>query len=244
MRARTKLRIGYTDAEVPQQQTSLFHSLRPSVVYDSYWRFAAERHSIFFKRIAGDPPPWTCEPVLREYKFTNAYRASDRVSQYLIGRVIYREDLSAAPDEVFFRIMLFKLFNKIETRETLERAFGALALEDYSFPRYDKVFTKAMECGKAIYSAAYIMPSGGATLGHDRKHRNHLALLERMITESLTERLTEASSMQKAFGLLRSYPTIGDFLAYQYIPTQMAAKRLNRAIPESADPRCSTATSL
>src|SRR2546427_9754394 len=90
---------------------------QPSVVYDTFWRFAAERQRIFFARLEGQPAPWTSDPILREHKFTNAYRASDRVSQYLIRHVIYsgRRDLK----EVFFRVVLFKLFNKIETWELL-----------------------------------------------------------------------------------------------------------------------------
>lgn len=206
-----------TEAKPSRPAVSHILPIRPSVVYDSYWRFAAERQEIFFKRVNGIPSPWTHDPVLREYKFTNAYRASDRVSQYLIRHIIYRDDLPSSPDEVFFRIMLFKFFNKIETWETLQAALGSITLEDYFFPRYDRILSKVMERGEAIYSAAYIMPSGGKALGHDRKHRNHLTLLERMVAESLPERLTEATSMQKAFSLLRSYPSIGDFLAYQYV---------------------------
>lgn len=191
--------------------------LRPTIVYDTYWRFAAERQEIFFKRINNASPPWTSDPILQEYKFTNAYRASDRVSQYLIRHVIYRPDLPSSPQEVFFRIMLFKLFNKIETWQILEEQIGPILVEDYSFTRYDRVLSHSMEAGNAIYSAAYIMPSGGRALGHERKHRNHLALLERMLADSLPDQLTDASSMQRAFALLKSYPTIGDFLAYQYV---------------------------
>ncbi len=190
--------------------------LKPTVVYDTYWRFAAERQRIFFKRIEGRPQPWTQDPVLSQYKFTNAYRAADRVSQYLIRRVIYRDDLPRGADEVFFRIMIFKLFNKIETWEMLEAALGAIALHNYAFERYDRVLTRAMTRGDAIYSAAYIMPSGGRKLGHERKHRNHLVLLERMIADAVPDRLTECRGMQQTFELLKSYPTIGDFLAYQY----------------------------
>src|SRR4051812_44983673 len=62
--------------------------LKPSVVYDTYWKFAAERQEVFFRRLAGGRGPWTSDPVLNEFKFTNAYRASDRVSQYLIRHVI------------------------------------------------------------------------------------------------------------------------------------------------------------
>jgi hypothetical protein len=191
--------------------------LKPSVVYDSYWRFASERQEVFYRRLKGSPAPWTTDPILAEYKFTNAYRASDRVSQYLIRNVIYRDDLPSIPEEVFFRVMLFKLFNKIETWEMLETAVGAITFEEYSFQRYDTVLTRAMARGAAIYSAAYIMPSGGRKLGYDRKHRNHLALVERMLADSVPRRLAECRKMQQAFELLKSYHTIGDFLAYQYV---------------------------
>ena len=150
------------------------------------------------------------------HKFTNAYRASDRVSQYLIRRVIYRPDLPDDPVEVVFRTLLFKLFNKIETWELLEKSLGPLTYAAYSFKRYDQVLGKAMARGQKIYSAAYIMPSGGS-LGHERKHRNHLTLIERMIAGDLPARLAGAGSMQQAFNVIRRYPTIGDFLAYQYV---------------------------
>jgi len=191
-------------------------SLKPTRVYNSYWRFAAERQYVFFRRLERRPPPWTHDPVIRAHKFTNAYRASDRVSQYLIRRVIYRNDLPSDPVEVFFRVLLFKLFNKIETWELLEQQLGPLTHAIYSFKRYDQVLGKAMTRGQKIYSAAYIMPSGGP-LGHGRKHRNHLTLIERMISGDLPARLSNAGSMQQAFNLIRSYPTIGDFLAYQYV---------------------------
>ena len=63
----------------------------PTPVFESYWHLAAERQRIFFRRLSGAAAPWTSDPVLRAHRFTNAYRASDRVSQYLINRVIYGE---------------------------------------------------------------------------------------------------------------------------------------------------------
>jgi NTP pyrophosphatase (non-canonical NTP hydrolase) len=190
--------------------------LKPTAVYNSYWRFAVERQRVFFRRLERQPAPWTDDPVLKVHKFTNAYRASDRVSQYLIRRVIYRSDLPDDPIEVVFRIMLFKLFNKIETWELLEKDLGPLTYDGYSFKRYDQVLGRAMSRGQKIYSAAYIMPAGGS-LGHERKHRNHLTLIERMIQSELPVRLADAGCMQEAFNLIRAYPTIGGFLAYQFV---------------------------
>ncbi len=202
---------GVTDVPLPD-----LGQLKPTTVYNSYWRFAAERQSVFFRRLERQPPPWTEDTVLRAHKFTNAYRASDRVSQYLIRRVIYRDDLPADSVEVVFRIMLFKLFNKIETWELLEKEVGPLTYEGYSFKRYDKVLGNAMERGQRIYSAAYIMPSAGV-LGHEKKHRNHLALIERMLEGDLPAKLADAGSMSRAFDLILSYPSIGEFLAYQFV---------------------------
>lgn len=188
---------------------------KPTVVFESYWRFAAKRQDIFFRRLAGDLPPWTDDPVLMDYKFTNAYRASDRVSQYLIKHVIYQGDQS--PKEIFFRTLLFKFFNRIETWELLRNEVGPISFADYSFDRYDAILSRAMLEKSRIYSAAYIMPTGGRSLVTSKKHQMHLKLLEQMMRDEMPVRLTDAPSMRKAFELLRSYPTIGDFLAYQFV---------------------------
>ena len=185
------------------------------MVYESYWQFAAERQKVFFRKLERLPAPWTTDSILAKYKFTNAYRASDRVSQYLIRHVIYEGDDN--PEEVFFRIILFKLFNKIETWEFLKDNLGNISYADYSFPEYDQLLSGALSSGTRIYSAAYIMPSGKTSFGYPQKHRNHLMLLERMMEDEMPHRISDASSMRQGFELLRSYPTIGSFLAYQFV---------------------------
>lgn len=203
----------------PSSEMDAVHLLpvRVTPVFNTYWRFAVERQKVFFQRLDGRPGPWTEDPVISIHKFTNAYRASDRVSQYLIRHVIYRDDLPQSPSEVFFRTLLFKLFNKIETWQLLEHSFGAITFKDYKFEHYDKVLTQAMAAGGRIYSAAYIMPPGGSAFGHKSKHQNHLRLLERMMADELAGQLGAVKRMQAAFELLRGYPTIGDFLAYQFV---------------------------
>jgi len=188
---------------------------KPTVVYDTYWRFAAERQEVFWRKLNGLRAPWTTDPILREYKFTNTYRASDRVSQYLIGKVIYEGPRNA--EDIFFRTILFKLFNKIETWELLQSRLGVITYVDYSFAAYDQVLTEALLRGDRIYSAAYIMPSGKTIFGHSKKHRNHLVLLERMMEDEAPQKVVDANTMRDAFEILASYPTIGSFLAYQFV---------------------------
>ena len=191
--------------------------LTVSPVYDTYWRFAAERQKIYFDRLTKQNAPWTSDPIIQIHKFTNAYRAADRVSQYLIKNVIYREDLPSSNEEVFFRIMLFKFFNKIETWQLLENSLESITFKDYNFDKYDSILKKAMLKGKRIYSAAYIMPPGKIAYGYAQKHQNHLKLLEVMMADKVVEKIAKFKKMQSAFELIKSYPTIGDFLAYQFI---------------------------
>jgi hypothetical protein len=185
-------------------------------VFYAYWRFAAERQQIYFRRLSGGSGALTDDPILLRFKFTNAYRASDRVSQYLIRNVIYRSDLPSDEREVFFRIILFKLFNKIETWKFLEDSIGPITWEGYSFARYDRLLSRRMSEGNSIYSAAYIMPSGGSVFGHTLKHRNHLRMLEFLVREKFHVRLINCKTMTAAFDLLCSVPFLGPFLAYQY----------------------------
>lgn len=183
-------------------------------VYDAYWKFAAERQNIFFKRMSGTMYSYTDDIVLREYKFTNSYRASDRVSQYLIKNVIYCGDNS--PDEVFFRIILFKIFNKIQTWELLRENIGEITYREYRREVYSSILTYAMARNVRIYSSAYIMPTRTHEYTSGSKHINYLMILETMMRDNLPKRICEAKSMQNVFELLRSYPLIGDFLAFQY----------------------------
>ena len=159
--------------------------------------------------------PWTDDEILGKYKFTNVFRATDRVSQFLIKNVIYKG--SQKPEEVFFRLILFKIFNRISTWEVLESEFGKISFKDYSFKKYDKVLSEVMHHKIPIYSAAYIMASGRSTFGFARKHQNHLKLIELMIKQKVPYKLQQCNSMNEAYNLLHSYPTIGDFLAYQYV---------------------------
>jgi hypothetical protein len=187
----------------------------PTEVFDTFWHFAAERQRVFFARQKTNRGPWTTDPILQQYKFTNAYRASDRVSQFYIRNVAYRG--SQAPKEILFRMLLFKLFNKIETWQLLEQSFGELTWNSYSYQQYDRVLSQALRLGRRIYSAAYIMASGHTTFDVARKHQAHLKLIELMMKDHVSERLGECSTMRDGFELIRSYPLIGNFLGYQLI---------------------------
>lgn len=185
-------------------------------IYDTYWYFAYERQNIFWKKLRGEKAPWTEDKILQEYKFCNSYRVNDRVSQYLLKNVIYNGKEYSSEDTLF-RIMLFKIFNKESTWETFVNAFGDVKLSNFNIKDYSKVLSDEIASGKAIYNDAYISCANKA-FGYDRKHDNHLALIFKMFKEDrMQDKILECQTMEEAFNIIKAYPLIGNFMAYQLV---------------------------
>jgi hypothetical protein len=184
-------------------------------VYDLYWYFAAERQAIFERRVAGEPSPWTRDPILQTYKFCNVYRAADRVSQFLIREVAYGGGPSD-PVNRLFRIVAFRVFSRIKTWQSVGDYIGREpTLQDLG----DGTFTRALEHARAatggLYTNAFILCATDA-YGQSAKHLNHVELFRHMFLQGgLGEQLLEARSFRAVYSLLHTYPLMGDFMSYQ-----------------------------
>jgi len=180
-------------------------------IYDTYWKFATERQNIFFKKLNGDSPQYTKDPILQEYKFCNAYRASDRVSQFLIKNVIYSKKF--CEEDLLLRIVLFRLLNKIETWEKLEQEMGEVTLQTFNVQRYDETLTKIKKV-QPIYGNAFIL-CATKSFGYDKKHQNHLALLTHVFKTQYKNKILNSKTLKNLFENLRELPLLGNFMAYQ-----------------------------
>jgi hypothetical protein len=164
--------------------------------------------------VAGQPPPWTEDEILAAYRFTNAFRAADRVSQYLIRDVIYSGDQT--PREVFFRTILFKLFNRIETWQALVADLGEPGSNAWSVPEVSRALDERLRQGHRLYSSAYIMPCAAENPRGSVKHRGHVQLLARMLDDSVFVAFFSAESLERATAILRAYRGLGPFLSFQF----------------------------
>ena len=181
--------------------------------FSVYWSFAAERQKVYIRRLAGYPRELlTDDPVIAIYRFTNAYRAADRVSQYLIRSVQYNRPWAWA--DTFVRTLVFKIFNRIDIWRYLLKEIG----EPDSNLLFEGAIDAALEriAGtRPIYSAAYIMPPPRSSSGP--KYMRHLSLLRRMVKDRAHVEIKEAQTMADAYTCLRRYESIGAFLAYQFV---------------------------
>ena len=190
--------------------------LKQTEAYKYYWKFATERQNIFFNRINNiNKNEFTEDEILQEYKFTNAYRASDRVSQFLIKEVIYNDN-NYSNEDVLFRIILFKLFNKIETWQYLESKLKDIRYSTFKYDMYNELISDYMNRGNVVYSNAYMIAPATKKFLQKRKHSNHLLLLEFMMKDNITQKVLNAKSLEEIYLIMKSYPSFGKFLAFQF----------------------------
>ncbi|KAF9463317.1 hypothetical protein BDZ94DRAFT_1164039 [Collybia nuda] len=197
--------------------------LKPTVVFDTFWRFAAERKAIDDRRRLGLPSPWTDDVFMRKYAFCNTYRVLDKVSQYIIREVI--EKGPQEPQEVVFRIALFNMFTKIDTWELLDNELGPLTWERYDRDAYRKVLTKAKKQGMTLYTGAFQKPA--PHFGFHDAHSNHLCLLEILMEADLPRRFSGARYMDEVYEYLVSFPSMGAFSTFQLMLNLSYSEVLN-----------------
>ena len=181
-------------------------------VFACFWRFAAERQRIFYRRWDGEEGPWTEDPILRSYRFCNVFRAADRVSQDLIATAYAR--LNFGSEDIFLRTVLYRFFSRPATWRLIEAEFGTLTAANFNPERLGDLLEAARTDGQAIYTGAFILCASDA-YGHRRKHRNHLALLSAMLEAGLPARVAGAQGLSEVFDLLSEWPLVGPFMAYQ-----------------------------
>jgi hypothetical protein len=184
-------------------------------VFDLYWQFAAERQRVFERRVAGDPPPWTQDPVLREYKFCNVFRAADRVSQYMIRDVCYHGE-PVTPESRLFQIVAFRTFSRPATWEAAREFLGHYPdLADLDSGAFTEALEHARRVTGGLYTSAFILCATDA-YGQPAKHLNHAELWRHMfLTDDLAAKLLAGPALRETYELLHRYPLMGDFMSYQ-----------------------------
>lgn len=82
-----------------------------------FYFFISERHNINKKKsILKLAPPWTDNPILKEFKFTNVFRDLDPGTRFVIDELT--PGVSTV-ENLIFNIIIYRLYNKIQTSRYL-----------------------------------------------------------------------------------------------------------------------------
>jgi len=174
-----------------------------------YWQI--EREKIRFKKEnLGEDPPWTDDPILQEFKFCQVFREDDRTTRWFAKHI--REPLRDDP-KVLMATVIFRWFNLINTGRTL--------LEHDLLLNWDrkKAIEEITKQPKWI-TGSYIIKTPNRMdkvtgvaecISHMWSDRNYL------ISALLTCVANEESSLEDTWNLLRDYPYMGPFMAYEVV---------------------------
>lgn len=191
------------------------------------WYWINERHRIYLRRLEGQPFPWTEDKILRRFKFTNAFRQLDRVTQAWTDRYVRLLDRgkSLSDGDLLFHCAMFRLFNWPETYDAL---FYGLRSTDWNFDKAVKILERRRdEDYEQIFTGAYIVPTDGTTDskivmicraldflydGRTQEERDEGVPPNRKYFAAL---IKKHNSMEKAVEVLRRVPTIGGFIGYE-----------------------------
>jgi hypothetical protein len=182
-----------------------------------YFYFMQERMRLFWNRYNQEPIYLVDDVVLTKHRFTNVYRAADRVSQYLIKNIIYADDHALDPESLLLNILVFKIFNRVSTWELLKAKFGYLDIKSFQ-PKAMAALLNEQIKSAPIFNPAYIMTASSDKYRYlERKHERWLEMVkEEVIKTGLLSKILAARSLEEVYLLLRSCTFVGPFLAYQY----------------------------
>lgn len=128
---------------------------------DQFFYWINERHRIYRKRRLGRSPPWTADPILQQYKFTNVFRGLDAVSRDYAHEIRdpYMEGGTLAdPAGLVADTIVYRLFNWPATWRILSQWRNPWDEADAK-----RALRRAQANGDKIFTGAYIVTNNGST---------------------------------------------------------------------------------
>lgn len=185
---------------------------------EDFFRFARERHAIYLRRQASLPAPWTADPILQQFSFTNVFRQLDKTTQWYTENV--RKKLP--PEQMLLATVVYRWFNRIRTGEAIFSlpAEGVTPWDVFWSNGDVNVLREVIleHCGAGPYvTGAYIIKTPD---GYD-KLSGVLKCIEWFMEGDWKEyNLTPESKpqpLENTWDWLRSHRFLGDFMAYEVV---------------------------
>lgn len=122
----------------------------PSLLY-----FVWEREVVRIIKSRGAERPWTKDPVIEKYKFTNIRRRDDRVSRWIIDNVIVPNEQR---QDLWFILLITRLINWPPTLQHLiEKDILFRSAGDFNPVQFSDAVESFKAIGGKVYSGAYMV---------------------------------------------------------------------------------------
>ena len=200
---------GGLDAERIRSAKPKFHPAH----LEMFREFVLERYRIHIRKdVNKQPAPWTDNPILREFKFTNVRREHDKTTKHLLA--LLEEHKDASYNNKLMNIIMYRLFNKMETSDLI----GWIDWGKYDEADIRAKLMKAPE-GYVYFTNAFYttgMRQGMARQYPDEEFKpmNIPNVLNRDKLK-LVKAIKAAKTPMDVMDALKQLDGVGDFLGYQ-----------------------------
>lgn len=180
-----------------------------------FFAFARARHNIYLQRRAGSKPPWTRDPILQRYRFTNVFRELDATT------IWFRENLRDPlrnSIEVLPATVVFRWFNRISTGEVIKQN------KNYLHP--DKLRKAIAKLPPPYVTGAYMIYT--TCLNAPTKQEGVLQAIEHWYAGHPDWRRFRWSTLQETAAWLSS-TCLGGFMTYEIVSDLRHTKLLEHA---------------
>lgn len=190
-----------------------------------YW--VRERHSIYIKRKAGKPKPWTPDPILQSFYFTNVFRELDKTTIWLRENV--RDPLRNDP-RVLLATVVFRWFNTIPTGELL--LVNGL-LHEWNHEQAVDLLLRKWNGGEGdkIFTGAYMIKAGngprGCKIPSVCRAISKVNEGQKTVFDACSK---EPVRLENVWRALKSFPYLGGFMSYEIVCDLRYTYLLERAV--------------
>lgn len=180
-----------------------------------------QRYSIHLKKdYYKQPSPWTNDPVLQQYSFTNVRRIQDRVSKYLLTHVCNNQALTL--QEKLLNIIWFRIFNQPSTFQLFGFPIRSDDLEP-QFPVVHERYLSMIPNGIVLARGAYMISGVMNATYQDVRGYSTTLMPWHIIWKLYHDKelfsklmsLIRGNNGNEAFEIINGIRGIGQFLAYQ-----------------------------
>jgi len=188
---------------------------------DLFWRFIYERHNVWHKRfVLEQPKPWTNDPVIANYRFTNVYRELDKGTIFLLDEVVPVDGTEPrySVADMIFRIMVYRTFNHIPTWELLDEQGTRVTYSGWHLSWALSVVSAMAAEKERIFTNAHIVSPYSSMLGETKAEKvcHFLDILHGHLP-GIVEQIQSKESLEKVFNYVKSLYGFGPFLAYELV---------------------------
>lgn len=186
-----------------------------------FFEFCRERELVRVKKESGEPPPWTEDVVLRQFRFCNVHREDDRTTRWFRDNI--RRKMRNQPD-VLFATVAFRWFNRIETGMALRDILILNWNPEVARRRLGELAAR----GPVVTGAYVIKTPTGRTKGDgivDCLQKFRQRHMERILRYLRGPNPT----LQGTWVQLMEVPYLGPFMAYEIVTDLYHTRLLERA---------------